>query len=409
MHSSLGPCTPVFPAQPPLSRTLDCPHHTTAPEAPHLGPWTLHHPTEPWADAGGSDSLRRDKYAQLGPDHLQGLSRTRGAGERGGPPAFSTEEGTLLPPPSRPSSTAPTRSQSPLTPTPAPLDIHVHSVRLFNTTHHPSRQPTSLRFRTQPPTLHALQHHPDPTPPSVSLCLAFCHLLLDPGSTCPVTFPPISSQGTSRGHPHPLPSPKTHSHASTHSCPDFSHTHPCLYSAFTLHHSSRRPARRLHGALSPSLSVLSPSRTPVHSSCHDLALGFWTQQPPPPTLMWRLSGTGSPPWPSTKPHSPSQPGAPSLPTPTHHLPAPREGDGAAPCRTHQHPLSVWVTGARHQPCPSLRLDSGQPCILDSEWRGRGLWLTPGGTCSVSARTSISGCLHSGAPHVFCPRTWPHLG
>lgn len=158
----------------------------------------------------------------------------------------------------------------------------MHSVRLFNTSQHPSRQPTSLRFRTQPPTLHALQHHPDPTPPSVSLCLAFCHLLLDPGSTCPVTFPPSAPRAPHRATLTPRPRPKTHSHASTHSCPAFSHTHPCLYSAFTLHHSSCRPTRRPHGTLSPSLSVLSPSRTPVHSSCYDLALGFWTQQPPPP-------------------------------------------------------------------------------------------------------------------------------
>lgn len=162
-------------------------------------------------------------------------SRTHRGAERGRPPPSPQYRRKHSTPTTRQaSSTAPTHPQSPSRP-PLLLWTFAGTACAFLT---PTSAPPASRphCASEPSSLlHALQHHhPDPSPPSMPLCPAFCHLLLDPGSTCPVTFPPISPQGTAQGHPHPLPSPKTHSHTSAHSCPAFSRMHPCLYSAFTL-------------------------------------------------------------------------------------------------------------------------------------------------------------------------------
>lgn len=168
----------------------------------------------------------------------------------------------------------------PLTPTPPPLDLPEHSVLLFNTSQRPSRQPTSLRFRSQPPTLHALQHHqPDPTPPSLSLCPASCHLL-SPWINLPSELSSHQPPGHCTGPPSPLPQPQdTLTWVCTQLPSLLSHASLPILTIHTPRGAHMQTAQRTQ----PSLSALSPAGHLSSAPAVTQPLGFWTQQPPPPT------------------------------------------------------------------------------------------------------------------------------
>lgn len=200
-------------------------------------------------------------------------SRTHQGAERGRARSLSREEGTALPPPARPHAPRP----------PAPKAPRAHPSSSGRTgaqcppfQHQPAPLPpadlTALQIPPPPFTRSNItnQSPRHPACPSARLSVTFCH----PGSTCPVSFPPFSPQGTARGHPPPFPSLKTHSHGSAHSCPAFITRIP----AYTPRGAHAQTTQRTQ----PSLSTLSPAGHLSSAPAVTQPLGFWTRQPPPP-------------------------------------------------------------------------------------------------------------------------------
>lgn len=127
-------------------------------------------------------------------------------------------------------------------------------------------------------------------------------------------------------------------------------------------------------------------RTPVLSSCRDSPSWLLDPAALTPTSRPLMAFQGCLSRPSTKPRQ-RHAGSPSSPTPTHHLPAPREGDGAAP-RTSVPCLSGSLgPDASRALTPRLHLASP---ASDSEWQGRGLGLPQAEPALGSAGTSVSG-------------------